>query len=283
MGFLDFLTGSRPDYRLLPGVSDSISGLNNLSFGLGKAGKSAKKLLGQLDAGEDVSNIGSFSPIRQEEASDLSDIDMDYSTGANVLNAAGGGEQANQINAMRDRAKENRRAQTGRQMVGALSSLRQGASDELERATGRKNAEELQRQQLLLGARGMQYNNNQRTGGILGSLISGAAQVGGAYLGNPNCWIARKIYGDNDPRVDMVRTYLLNWEQRSPIGAFVVYLYCRYGERVAKRKWMVRCLTPLFNHWLKKAMNKWNANSRLNGSYSISVTSYRQSTGATSK
>lgn len=281
MGFLDFLIG-KPNYKLLPGVQDSINGLNGLNFGIGKAGKSSQRLLKRLDAGDDVSDIGTFSPIRQEEAADLSDIDMDYSTGANVLNAAGGGEQANQINAMRDRSKENRRAQTGRQMVSALGSLRQGALDTLDRATGRRDAEELQRQQLLLQARGSQYNSTG-TGGLLGSLISGGAQVAGAYLGGKPCWIAKSIWGKNDSRVDMVRSYLLDWEQRSLVGTFIVWLYRKYGERLAKRKWIVRCLTPLFNHWLKKAMNKWNANSRLNGGYSISVTAYRQSTSATSK
>lgn len=279
MGFLDFLTGT-PKYKLLPGVSDSINGLNGLNFGIGKAAKSSQRLLKHLDAGDDVSDIGTFSPIRQEEAADLSDIDMDYSTGANVLNAAGGGEQANQINAMRDRAKENRRAQTGRQMVGALGSLRQGALDTLDRATGRRDAEELQRQQLLLQARGSQYNSTG-TGGLLGSLISGGAQVAGAYLGGKPCWIAKSIWGKNDPRVDIVRSYLLDWDQRSLMGAFVVWLYRKYGERIAKQKWAVRCLKPLFNHWLKKAMINWNVSSRLNGSYSISVTAYRQSTSAT--
>jgi len=183
MGFMDAFLG-RPQMRMLPGVSDSINALNNMSFGLGAAGKSAKHLLKQLDSGQDVSDIGTFSPIRQEEASDLSDIDMDYSTGANVLNAAGGGEQANQINAMRDRAKERRREMTGRQMVSAIAGMRGQAMDELERANQRRDSMDLQRQALILQGRGMQYNATP-TGGFLGSLISGGAQVGGAFLGRP--------------------------------------------------------------------------------------------------
>lgn len=276
MGFLDALIG-RPQMKLLPGISDSINSINGLDFGgLGLVGKQAKHTLKDLDAGRDVSDIGAFSPIRQEEAADLSDIDMDYSTGANVLNAAGGGEQANQINAMRDRAKENRRAQTGRQMVGALGDLRRDATNTFTHARDQWNENELRRQQLLLQARGSQYNATP-SGGFLGQMISGASQAAGAYLGA--CWIAEAIWGKDDPRVDLVRGYLLDWERRSPVGAFVVYLYRRYGERIAKRKRIVRCLTPLFNHWLKMAMKEWNANNRLNGTYSISIVAIRQTTG----
>lgn len=141
MGLSDILFGSKPQYTLLPGVQDSINQVQGMDFGLGLAGKQAKKTLKQLDAGEDVSNIGSFSPIRQEEAADLSDIDMDYMSGANALEGAAGGDQLNQINRMRDLAKENRRAQTGRQMVTALGDLRQSATNTFTNARQNWEAE----------------------------------------------------------------------------------------------------------------------------------------------
>jgi len=274
MGFMDAFLG-RPQMRLLPGISDSISGLNSINFGLGKAGKTAKHFLRDWSSGADTSDSGFYQPLRQQEAADLSDIDMDYATGANVLNATGSGEQANQINAMRDRAKENRREQTGRQTVDAMTGLAGWASDTLERATARRDSDELARQGLLLDARRSQYNATP-TGGFLGQMLSGASQAGSAYLGK-TCWIAAAIYGEGDPRVDKVRSYLSDWENTSPVGAFVVWLYRRYGERVAKRKWMVRCLTPLFNYWLRKTTV-----SRLNGTYSVTIVDYRQTTGAIS-
>jgi hypothetical protein len=254
MSFLDGLLG-RPNYKLLPGVQDSINSLSDMSFGLGAAGKSSKHLLKQLDRGDDVSNIGTFSPIRQEEAADLSDIDMDYSTGANVLNAAGGGEQANQINAMRDRAKEHRRETTGRQMVSAIAGMRGQAMDELERANQRRDGMELQKQGLLLDARRSQYNATA-TGGYLSSIIGGAAQAGGAFLGKPPspCWIASALYGENDPRVARIRGYLLKWAERSYTGSFIVWLYRLCGERIAKSKRAVRLLEPIFNHWARKSV-----------------------------
>lgn len=280
MGFLDALIG-RPQMKLLPGIQNSISSINGLDFSdLGYGGRQAKHILKDLNAGKDTSNLGYYAPLRQEEAADLATIDEDYSTGANVLNAAGGGEQANQINAMRDRAKENRRAQTGRQIVGAMGDLRRSATDTFTHAHDMRDENLLRQQQLLLQARGNQYNATP-SGGFLGSLISGGAQVGGAFLGKP-CWIAKVIFGDDDPRVDLIRNYLLDWEKRSLAGAFVVWLYRRYGERVAKRKRMVRCLTPLFNRWLRQAMKSWNRNSRINGTYSIAITAYRQPMNAVS-
>lgn len=274
MGFLDALIG-RPQMKLLPGMNDSINSINNLDFGgLGFAGKQAKGTLKDLDAGRDVSDMGAFAPLRQEEAADLSDIDMDYSTGANVLNAAGGGEQANQINAMRDRSKERRREMTGRQMVGALGDLRRSATDTFTHARDAWNENELRRQQLLLQARGSQYNATP-TGGFLGGIIQGGAQAASAYLG-AGCWVAEAIWGKGDPRVDLVRSYLFQWSRRTLVGAIVVYLYRRFGERLSKRKRIVRCLKPLFNYWLKQAMKEWSAKSRLNGRYSISTVAYKR-------
>lgn len=166
-------------------MQDSINSINNLSFGdLGAAGKSAKRTIKDLDAGRDVSDMGAFAPLRQEEAADLSDIDFDYMTGANVLSSNAGGADLTQLNRLRDVAKERRREQTGRQMVTAMGDLRRGAVDTLSNARAQRAANQLAQQQLLLQARGSQFDN-RRQGGILNSLIQGAAGVGAAYLGRP--------------------------------------------------------------------------------------------------
>jgi hypothetical protein len=271
MGWLgDTFLGKRPDYALLPGVSDSINELQGMNFGLGKEGKVAKHFLRDWEAGSDTSNLGYYEPIRQQLQSNLSDVDMDYSSGANVLNATGGGEQANQINAMRDRQKERLREAAGRQTSEAMGNLAGWASNTLGQANARRDADELRKQQLILQGRGMVYNRN-RQGGILPGLIMGGVQAATGFLGglgggggggaggwspgaDPSiCWVARAIYGDSDPRAAQVREYLLKWERRSLIGAFTVRLYRGFGERIATRKRIVRYLRPLFNYWLKKA------------------------------
>lgn len=178
MGLKDFFLGSKPSYTLLPGMQDSIDAISGMDYNRPSyLHKLAKGQLKRLDRGDDVSDIGEFASLRQNQAADLSDIDLDYSTGANVLNAAGGGEQANQINAMRDRAKERRREDTGRQYVNALSDLRRSATGTLQQENAMRDENLWRQQQMLLQARGNVYNN-QRSGGILPGLIQGAAGVG---------------------------------------------------------------------------------------------------------
>lgn len=186
MSFLgDLFMGRKSSPTLLPGVQDSINALNGLNFGLGKQGKIAKHFLADWSAGRDTSDSGFYAPLRQQEMADLSDIDMDFMSGASGLVGAQGGDDAVRLAALKERAKEQRREQTGKQTVDAMTGLAGWASDTLERANARRDANELAKQQMILGARGMTYDANARTGGLLPSLIQGAAQLGSAYLGGP--------------------------------------------------------------------------------------------------
>jgi len=181
MGWGDIFLGARPNYQLLPGMDKSIGAIEGLDFGgLGYAGKSAKKTLKALDRGDDVSGMGQFAEIGQNEAKDLDEVRMNYMTGANALEGAAGGDQLNQINRMRDLAEERVREQGGRNRVAALGDLRRSATDAFTHARDTWNENELRRQQLLLQARGNVYNN-QRSGGILNSLIQGGASVAAAF------------------------------------------------------------------------------------------------------
>lgn len=184
MGFGDWLLGSRPDYQLLPGMQDSINSVQGMNFGLGKAGKFAKKNLAALNRGDDVSNIGAFSPLRQAQAADIADIDMDYMSGANALIGAQGGDQANQLNRMRDLATERRREQGGRDMVNAMSDLRSQETNTLQNAQAMRQQGRMWQQGLLGQLRGNVYDN-KRTGGALNSLIQGAGSAIGGYLSRP--------------------------------------------------------------------------------------------------
>ena len=65
--------------------------------------------------------------------------------------------------------------------------------------------------------------------GALGS-IGGAALGAGGALGKTPCWIARAVYGDNDPRVTEVRERLLDRAATSRSLRVVLGLYLIFGE-----------------------------------------------------
>jgi hypothetical protein len=51
------------------------------------------------------------------------------------------------------------------------------------------------------------------------------------------CWIAAAVYDEDYKtgyKTNIVRNYLLNWEQKSGMGKFVVGLYRLHGEAVAE-------------------------------------------------
>ena len=80
-------------------------------------------------------------------------------------------------------------------------------------------------------------------GAIIGGIASGAGALGGGMIAS--CWVAREVYGINNPRWVMFRQWMLNI---SPFWFRAIYL--NFGERFAKfiknkprlkariRKWM---------------------------------------------
>jgi hypothetical protein len=230
MSLKDILMGSKPSYELLPGMQDSINGIQGLDFNTpGFLHRNAKSQLKRLNRGDDVSDMGEFAALRQQEATDLAGIDEDFSVGANVLNASGGGDQASQLAALQQRFKERRREGTGRQYVQALGDLRNSATNTLSSENARRDDNLLRQQQLLMQARS-NVGRNERTGGILPGLIQGAAQVGSAAL--LACWVAKELYSD-DWRVDVVRSYIYQQAETSLFWFAFLSLYLAYGERFA--------------------------------------------------
>jgi len=185
MGFMDFLFGSRPDLRFTPGAEQTIQSLQGMQLGLSGPARQAKSLFKQLNMGKDVSSMGQFAPIAQNEAKNLSDVDFDYMTGANALIGSEGGADVNQLNRMRDIAKERVREQAGRERVQALSDLRNQAWNMWQRGSENWDQQEMMRQQLLAQARSPQnMYDARRQGGILPGLIQMGAQLGlGALTG----------------------------------------------------------------------------------------------------
>ena len=131
--------------------------------GLGLAGRQAKGTLKALDRGDDVSSMGAFAEIGQNEAKNLSEIDQNYSEGANALEANQGGDNLNQINRMKDLAQERTREDSGRQRVTALSDLRNSATNTFQQARQQRMAQEDWQQQALMQARSNVFDN-RRTG-----------------------------------------------------------------------------------------------------------------------
>lgn len=76
------------------------------------------------------------------------------------------------------------------------------------------------------------------------------------------CWIAAVVFGENfytGARVNLVRNYLLNWEQRSGLGKIVVGLYRMHGEAVAEMTKKSSVLKSIFKKVFKAVLKKAEA------------------------
>lgn len=91
--------------------------------------------------------------------------------------------------------------------------------------------------------------------------FGGASGGGGASAipeGDPSiCWIAQALYGDNDPRVATVRTWLMDVYQFHHRGRYFVAAYRKFGRRIApwvKRfGFLQRIFRPVFDSFLRQA------------------------------
>lgn len=82
------------------------------------------------------------------------------------------------------------------------------------------------------------------------SAMAGASQVGAAAAGKPGCWIAEALYGEDDARTHLLRSWLNDEFMTTWFGRLVMKYYLRYGERLAakvRRSWYLRMLfRPFF-------------------------------------
>jgi hypothetical protein len=98
---------------------------------------------------------------------------------------------------------------------------------------------------------------------VMGALggVAGAAATYLKPVPAAPCWIAAEIFGGwYEPRTVLVREWLVGDFSRSAIGAVVLKLYMRFGERIAagirKHVSLRRIFTPIFNLALRKAQAK---------------------------
>ena len=93
------------------------------------------------------------------------------------------------------------------------------------------------------------------TMGFLGSLAGAGGQMASAAA--LACWIAEVCFGPLDWRVSALRQWLnFEWRNTSRVGAVVMALYCRFGQRVAmvvrRSATLQRFFRALFNRALKR-------------------------------
>lgn len=93
---------------------------------------------------------------------------------------------------------------------------------------------------------------------IFDPILSAAGGGAGAYFGAAKgCWIAEAIYGVDDPRTWLLRSWLNGPFAETRIGSAVMALYMVIGRpvaRIARRSMTVRAvLRPLFDAALRRA------------------------------
>jgi hypothetical protein len=80
------------------------------------------------------------------------------------------------------------------------------------------------------------------------------------------CWIAEVLYGADDPRTRLLRTWLVRVYSHTAVGAPVVALYRACGQRVAR--WasrsalLRRMLTPFFDAGVAAALRHYTLAAR---------------------
>lgn len=98
----------------------------------------------------------------------------------------------------------------------------------------------------------------QAMAGIVGGVLSAGGAIGAAKIGA--CWVAREVYGENNPKWKLFRNWLLNLAP-----AWFRLIYLNYGERFATyisnkpklkkwiRGWMDKRIKKLMEVKLKEA------------------------------
>lgn len=90
-------------------------------------------------------------------------------------------------------------------------------------------------------------------GGMIPTQFGGTMQSSSPTMPTyPLCWIAEAIYGVDAPETHLLRYWLNHVWNQTFIGSQVLKLYRRFGQRIAKMKY-VRILKPLFDMGVRRA------------------------------
>jgi hypothetical protein len=191
--------------------------------------------------------------------------------------AVRGGENANSaISATEAMQEANERAMAGQQAD--AEGKRIGAEADYNKSVLGANEFPVQAETSLTGTEAGQGNESlgtQQKAGMQPSFLdtlgqsfaeglggaAGKAAGGGSYGKFAACWIAAELWGGwADPRTILVRVWLQTEFRRRWYGPAVLWLYSRYGERLAKRiktdLWLRAQFAELFERALNVA-DKW--------------------------
>ncbi len=84
--------------------------------------------------------------------------------------------------------------------------------------------------------------------------FSGGSLLGAGLTAAGVCWVAEVIYGKNDIRTHVVRTYLQGEFGKTKFGRVIVWVYRKIGRRVAQVPILCRALKPLFDLGVREAL-----------------------------
>lgn len=87
----------------------------------------------------------------------------------------------------------------------------------------------------------------------VGGALGGVSSAVGGYFG-AKCWVASAYFGGwFEPRTILVRSYLNGPFSETWYGKPIMYLYGKFGQRIARHPRIVKMLGPLFELALRKA------------------------------
>jgi hypothetical protein len=111
-----------------------------------------------------------------------------------------------------------------------------------------------------VGAQAGQEGWFQNMTGLINSLGNAAGGAGKLAEGVSSCWIAEALYGVNDPRTHLLRSWLNQEFRETALGQVVMPLYARFGKLVAfavrMSKPVRNFFQPLFEQALAAAMKQ---------------------------
>jgi hypothetical protein len=84
---------------------------------------------------------------------------------------------------------------------------------------------------------------------------SGAGSLAGLGAGAAValiCWIAAALYGKDTVSFHLARRWIVH-QWRGPLATITRWLYRCYGERLARHRWLVELLRPLFDRAVQNA------------------------------
>lgn len=165
-------------WKLNPYIGPQISQLQGMQFGLGFAGKEARKFLKSFRSG----NFDQFlAPEIAAGAKRKQEIEHGYGMGSAALASAAGGHEASQFQALKDRAIAESEQQTGMDSINKMDMLYGRALGAYQNAYDSRRGAQMQRHAMILNAltQGSHYQQSPLWG--LASAALGAA--GGMFTG----------------------------------------------------------------------------------------------------